>query len=280
MLSLGLGLIAALAWGFHDVSVRFVVGRTGVLRSFGAVLAAGLILLLPFAALSGLPSDPRALGLSALGGLSYAGAGYALFRAFEIGPVRLVAPVIGAFPVLSIAVAALQGQSVSATQLLAVMAVVAGVGLCAALGDTEGAGHGDRRRAISWSLAAAVGFAATFALGQAGAAAGLWGPVAARVAALCVIGGALAVTREPRPANGGPFTWVLLILMGAADALAMTLTYSAGRLPSPEFAAVAASCFGVVTILLAWAFLKEAMRPSQWLAVGLVFAGIGTLAVA
>ena len=64
------------------------------------------------------------------------------------------------------------------------------------------------------------------------------------------------------------------------EALAMTLTYSAGRLPSPEFAAVAASCFGVVTILLAWAFLKEAMRPSQWLAVGLVFAGIGTLAVA
>ncbi len=46
----------------------------------------------------------------------------------------------------------------------------------------------------------------------------------------------------------------------------------------PEYAAVASSIFGIVTILLAWRFLSEAMKPVQWLGVAVVFLGIATLA--
>jgi drug/metabolite transporter (DMT)-like permease len=66
--------------------------------------------------------------------------------------------------------------------------------------------------------------------------------------------------------------------LGALDATAISLVIAAARFPSPEYAAVASSVFGLITILLAWRFLGEAMRPVQWLGVLIVFSGIAAVA--
>jgi drug/metabolite transporter (DMT)-like permease len=47
-----------------------------------------------------------------------------------------------------------------------------------------------------------------------------------------------------------------------------------------NIASVASSIFGIVTILLAWKFLREPMRAFQWGGVALVFAGIAALGLA
>jgi drug/metabolite transporter (DMT)-like permease len=73
--------------------------------------------------------------------------------------------------------------------------------------------------------------------------------------------------------------WPLLALMGFLDAFALGVVIASGALDRPEFAAVAASTFGMVTIILAWLFLKELMTPSQWLGVAITFGGIGYLAL-
>ena len=78
------------------------------------------------------------------------------------------------------------------------------------------------------------------------------------------------------PAKGN---WLLLSVMGVLDAIALSLVMSAGTLYRPEFAAVAASTFGAITIILAWTFLKERMTFGQWAGVGLTFTGIGYLAL-
>ena len=52
----------------------------------------------------------------------------------------------------------------------------------------------------------------------------------------------------------------------------------AGGFAHAEYAAVAASLFGVVTILLAWRFLGERLGRVQGAGLALVFAGIATLA--
>ena len=44
-----------------------------------------------------------------------------------------------------------------------------------------------------------------------------------------------------------------------------------------KYPAVAASLFGMLTVVLAWAILKEPMSRAQWGAVVLVFCGIGYL---
>ena len=285
MLSLLFGVGAALLWGVHDVCVRFVTAKCGPATAFLAVLSVGALLILPFAVAMGgwsaIGTGNATLGI--LSGLTYAAAGYSLYRAFEIGPVRLVAPLIGAYPVLSVLWAAVQGRPPDAAQALAVLAIVAGVGLNAVLsdeGDAASDGPSRLRGALLWSLAACAGFALTFALGQAASAQG--GGVAlvllSRLAALAgLLSVTLAVDRRSISLRGAPLR--LLALMGLCDATALGLVQTAGTLPNPEFAAVASSTFGMVTILLAWGLLRERMTMPQWLAVALVFAGIGYLAL-
>ena len=100
------GVLAALAWGVHDLLVRQVSRRLGTVTALSTVLALSVVLLL--AALLILPNagftiSPEGVGLCVLSGLTFAVASFSLYRAFEIGPVRLVAPIIGAYPVISMA---------------------------------------------------------------------------------------------------------------------------------------------------------------------------------
>ena len=102
-----------------------------------AVLTTGLLLVGPAALILGdwrLVTWPG-LSLAALSGATYTLAAFGLYRAFSIGPVRLVSPVIGAFPILSLLVAAAQGRYPTLGQWLAVFAIVLGVAMIAVLTD-------------------------------------------------------------------------------------------------------------------------------------------------
>ncbi len=48
----------------------------------------------------------------------------------------------------------------------------------------------------------------------------------------------------------------------------------AGQGDNAELAAVTASTFGVITVLLAWIILRERINGLQWLGIVLVFGGI------
>ncbi|WP_146586618.1 DMT family transporter [Puniceibacterium confluentis] len=277
-MSLVLGLLAALAWALHDICVRAVSQRAAILPSLLTVLVAGAIALVPLVALDGAWSamTPPALALSGLSGLAFAAASLGLYGAFRIGPVRLVAPIIGAYPVVSVGWAALTGSPVSGLQWGALLVVMLGVALVAILSDSD-RGNGNAGRAVLLALLSSGGFALTFAAGQAAVRAGAELPVTlfSRVVAASVVGAMMLLARQRWQV--APRTLPLLVLMGLLDASALASVMAAGTLPHPEFAAVAASLFGLLTVVLAWAVLKEPMRPAQWGAVVLVFCGIGYL---
>lgn len=280
MVSLVFGIAAALAWGVHDVLVRFVSARVGAGAAYLAVLGIGLVVLSVLFALAGLypnSMSPTAAALAAGSGLVYALGGYSLYRAFQIGPVRMVAPIIGSYPVLSLGFATLQGQPPSLGQLIAVVAIIAGVALIAVLSDHERDAAGSRREALLWSALGCGGFAVTFVLGQRASLMSdqVSTVLLSRLAGFIGLGLALSFKRERLSLRGAPFG--TLVLMGACDACALGMVQAAGSLPRPEFASVASSVFGMVTIILAWAFLKERMSAPQWGAVAIVFAGIGYL---
>ena len=206
MPSLALGLLAALAWGVHDLCVRLVAQRGGILPALATVLAIGALLVLPFAVLSDgwAAMTARAATLAALSGAAFAIAGCGLYRAFAIGPVRLVAPAVAAYPILSIGWAAASGTPVPLATWLAVLAIVAGVGVVAALSD-DAVGVRGRRAALGWAALGASGFAATFALAQAATLAGAEMPVVlvARLAAVAaVLGLALLLRQGVLPRRG------------------------------------------------------------------------------
>ncbi|MDC0660095.1 DMT family transporter [Leisingera sp. SS27] len=278
MHSLVLGLIAALAWGIHDLCVRVVSKKTGILPAMLTVFATGAILMAAAGlALADWPAMTLPVAkLAGLSGAIYALASYALYRAFALGPVRLAAPLIGAYPVLSLGLAMMQGQPVGPGHWLAVAAVVGGVG-CIAVFSADDDGGAFNPRTAGWGLMAAIGFALTFATGQAAAQAGAELPVLILTrAAAILLAAALAIllrALQLPPRQVLP----LLCVMGALDAAALGLVIYSGTLHRPEFASVSASLFGLVTVVLAWLVLRESMTRAQWISVAVTFGGIAYL---
>ena len=278
MQSLLYGLIAALTWGLHDFCVRHLSQKLAVAAMLLAVLSLGSVALIAVITLTGswAQIDARSAMFAIASGSCYVFGCVGLYIAFGIGPVRLVAPIGGAYPVLSVALAAISGQSIRVDQWLATLAVVVGIAVVARQPDN--AATDNRIKAMLWAALGATGFALTFALGHVAAQGGaeLSVILVARLTAVLIVGAWVISHRQPlaplRP------HLPLLALMGVLDVTALGFVIAAGSLANPEFAAVASSVFGLITILLAWRFLGEAMRAWQWCGIALVFAGIAWLA--
>lgn len=284
MLSLGFGLTAALVWAFHDLLVRRLAPGGRVLPLMVVVLAAGLGVLSVPALLVGNWSTigPVQLALCLGSGLAYAAGMGGLYRAFALAPVRIVAPVLGAYPMLSLGIAAAQGQPIGPLHWVAVVAIVAGIAVVAVTGEAERTGGGRNGPALLWAVLGACGFAVTYALGQAAVLraadpAAVW-PVLwlGRAATLAVLLAVALIGRAPL-AEARP-NLPTLALMGALDAVGLGLVLASGGLPNPEYASVTSALFGVLTILLAWRVLGERVLPAQWAGIGVVFSGIALLA--
>lgn len=283
MLALSFGLTAALIWAVHDLLARKVSQGAALLPIIALILGAGCVVVAPIALTQGnwAAMTGRSVGISIAYGVAYALAGGALYKAFSVAPVRLVSPVIGAYPMLSLAIAVAQGRTVTGADWLAVTAIVVGIAIVAiAARDDSPEGYAASPAvALGWAALSAIGFATTFALGQEATRQGAELPVMliGRVVALGLVV-ALALTRRQslRPQRGQG--WIL-ILMGVLDAAALGLVTAAGQLPKAEYASVTASLFGVLTVLLAAWFLKEGVRAVQWLGIATVFSGIGALSL-
>lgn len=281
MNALILGLAAALCWGFHDICVRFLSQKTPISACIFVVVLTGLVFHTALMTITGefqtLPI--RAVWLSIGAGVFFVIGTYGLYYAFQRGPVRLVAPLIAGFPVISIGIATLQGTPIGAYQWFAVIAIVVGVAVVAALSDTADDDSPAQGPTILLSIMGAIGYAGTFAFGQAAADISHEMPstLVTRIIAMTIIIGIIAACRHPFWPGKRPLPW--LIAMGVADGIALLCVLSAGNLPNPQYAAVTASMFGLLTILLAWVFLKEQMTRPQWAGCVLAFCGVGYLAL-
>lgn len=280
MSALGLGLIAALCWGLHDITIRYLSRTVPLMGALAVVLATGLAFQASvLAATEGarLPQGP-ALWLSIGSGLAFLVASLGLYFAFERGPVRLVAPIIGAYPILSLLFAFLAGAPIGADQVLAVLVIVGAVGVVAGLSDDSGDPAPPKGPTIALSGIAAIGFAATFKLGQL--AATLDGELnvtlLARITALVLLLALIVIRRQTL--RVGAAAMLPLVVMGLLDGVALLAVISAGVLDHPQLAAVTSSMFGLITIVLAWAFLRESMSRPQWAGCLAAFLAIGYLA--
>ena len=281
MLALGFGLTAAVLWAVHDLLARKLSQGTALLPILVAVMVSGCVVLLPVTIFAGGWSamTGTAVALAALSGMSIVLAMGSLYKAFSIAPVRLVSPVVGAYPMLSLGIAMLQGREVTGADWLAVLAICIGVAIVAlsSRSDAPEGYAGSPVVALFWATLSMVGFALTFALGQEAARQGADLPVIliSRIVAVAVSVGLLIFYRGSLVPQRGNF--MVLAIMGAIDALALGLVTAAGGIPQAEYASVASSLFGVLTVLLAAWFLKERVRPVQWLGIVAVFSGIAAL---
>jgi drug/metabolite transporter (DMT)-like permease len=274
-MSILLGFMAALCWGVHDIFVRFVTQRVEIYTALCTVFFVSTILLFGLIWVTDTSFDLKdgAVALSGISGVTFALASVSLYKAFAIGPVRLVAPIIGAYPILSLIWAVLQGATVGVGQLLAVVAVIAGVAFVATVADKSDH-RSEKSHAILWSGLACMLFSICFAVGQAAAPMGstLMLNFIIRLSALIVfiILGLLTKNLDWPTPRVLPVLGILSLL----DTIGFALVTGSGHYKDPQYASVGASTFGMITIILAWIFLKERLNRQQWLAVSVVFGAV------
>ncbi|MDC3322451.1 DMT family transporter [Amylibacter sp.] len=279
--ALELGLLAAMCWGFHDVCVRFISQKTPISACILTVLIVGLIfhigLMIPTKEITVISKS--AFVLATIAGVSFVIASFCLYYAFKRGPVKLVAPLIASYPILSISWAIWIGTPISKFQILAVLAIIFGVSIVAVLSDISEEKIPPIGKTIALSLIAAIAFACTFASGQAAAELSphMSTTLVTRIISIMLCAIIIYFAGLKYWPGKSAIPW--LTAMGCADGLALWCVFSAGALENPQYASVTSSIFGLITILLAWIFLKERMTILQWTGCIITFLGVGYLAI-
>ena len=279
MLSLTFGLVAAICWGLHDFIIRILKQPKGIYASIAAVLFLGCLLQSPVALLNAdfTHISILALSVSVASGSFFALAGISLYKAFIIGPIKLVAPIVGAYPVFSLIFSSLNGNLPNGIQVGAVIIIVICAGYVAASKEENEGALANKKSAILWAVLSSFGFASSFALGQY--ASNLSDQYALllpnRISALIAL--ILIAKYLNKPIVPDLSEWRIFSLMALLDAVAQGFVISSGKLEFPVYASISASLFGLVTILLAAFFLREKIFFKQWIAILFVFFGLTIL---
>ena len=295
-----LGVATAISWGTSDFIARFAIRTTGVVRALFGVQAWGALLLtiLLFFAhdwghlFDGSGWPPWAWGIVA--GSINTCAMLALYRAFSVGKMAVVAPISASYPALTVLLSTLSGERFPLYRALGILAALAGVMLVAAgekspqsptssaaprsikLMTSPAQNRARQSSGIPWAVAAALGFGVLFWLlgtriiPRTGALATIWMiRVTGTLITLAIL---LAQKTSFRVKN--KHTSAQLYSMGFFDTAAFALSNLGMRIEQVAIVSVLGSLYGAVTVVLSALFLRERIAALQWLGIASIFSGI------
>lgn len=285
MIQVLMGAMCAVSFGVAD----FMASRSS--RAIGARSAlTGMLLVSTFALTAAVPfviapSDLLNPGtvIACFHGVAMAAALLLFFRAMELGPVSVAAPIVAAHPLFIVSFALITGSRPGWLQLVAMTGIIAALvylGASNRVSSEPGEGPLWRspRAAIGSAFAASVIYA--FAIISAQQAM-LWSDEFSvlwlgRLFGLIFLFGVFAVARE-RP-DLPRLWWPFFLAHGILDSsgLLFLLLGSIGELD--EITAVVASTFTMITVGLARIFNNEPISRSRWAAIAVVFLCVGVLA--
>ena len=280
MIEIGIGFLAAIFWGIHDFLVRFIVKKVNIVTALMCTNVFGALFLLFFFFFStqGISFEIKIIGFSIIYGLLFLSATYCLYKAFDLGPVFVSAPIICSYPILSMFYASILSNPPTLYQWILSLVVILGIFLTI-YSNTENNKSFNVKisRTIVWSIGSAIFFSLSFQLGQHQIINSfeVLSNLLARVSSVMVLGMLLFNKINVKLIK---LNYILiLILMGIADTLALLIMVYSGNFEEPEFSSVSASTFGLITILLVCFFYKEKLKKIQILGIFLVFSSVAIL---
>jgi drug/metabolite transporter (DMT)-like permease len=295
-----LGIATAVSWGTSDFIARFAIKRTGSVRALFGVQFWGAVFLtiLLFGTgdwghlFDGSGWQPWAWGIVA--GTLNTCAMLALYRAFEIGKLAVVAPISASYPALTVLLSTLSGERFSVYRALGIVAAFSGVLLVAAgearkpdlhAGEklpspaftaSSGSHPALRRTGILCAAGAALGFAVLFWLlgtriiPRTGAIATVW---MIRLTGTAITLSILLAQKSP-PRVASKRAGAQLYSMAFFDTAAFALSNLGMRIEQVAIVSLLGSLYGAVTVSLAAIFLRERIAPLQWSGIAAIFLGI------
>jgi len=281
-----LGLLTALTWGGADFIARFATHRIGALRSMLYMQLIGFLLLsslLPVLGGWGHLADgsgwqPWAWGF--LAGFFNAVSCLALYRAFEIGKMAVVAPLSASYPALTLVLSWMTGDRLSAVRIAGIFCTLIGVVVVAggekAPDPNDEAAAKRNGKGIGWAAFASVGFAMLFWLlgvriiPRVGAVQTVW---MIRLTSMLLTAAVILVAKQPMKLPRGEVRWMVLG-MGVFDTGAFVLSNLGMKMEQVAVISVLGSLYGAVTVGFAAIFLREHVSKWQWMGIVTIFLGI------
>lgn len=290
-----LGLGAALMWGLTDVCAAIAGQRLGSLRVLATSQLAGAaaLVVVAIALGEGLPTDPAIILAGVLVGLAGAGAYLSFFTALRIGPLSVVSPIAAAYGGLTVILAVIiRGESLSLGQAAGATLATLGVVLAGLVFD----GGLRSARVVGRGVAFAMVALVLFAVMTVGSAEAIdisgWLPLIllARVTQVVAGWSLLGIGLGLRPRWMGPLLEApqppssraigIAVTAGLLDVVGL-ISFAIGLERSETWLVGLASSFGpAVAVVVAVAFLGERLRPTQWLGLAGIAAGLAAVALA
>jgi drug/metabolite transporter (DMT)-like permease len=279
MASVLLALAASVSWGVAD----FLGGLTSRRVALAAVLlisqSVGLLMMLPIAALRGWPLlDPTAAAFAVAGSASGLLGVACLYRGMAVGSVSVVAPISATGVAVPVVVGLLRGERATPLQSIGIVLALVGIVLASRVAHDSKTDSASRvASGVGLALVAGLGFGGFFVfLHEASLKDVLWASVVQRLTGVCIMAitalvlrPSLTVARVQLPA---------LLSIGVLDTGANVLYAFASTLGLVSLAAVLASLFPVVTVLLARVVLRERLSAGQSIGVVCALAGVALIA--
>jgi drug/metabolite transporter (DMT)-like permease len=289
MIAIGLALVSSVAWGFADFFAGLRSRRLPVTSVVLFVLAGGTASSFIAALIGGAAwPGPVILLPALLAGLASLTAFLSFYRALALGPMSIVAPIGGTYPIVPVAVGLALGERPTALQLLGMVLVLAGV----ILATYTSAGSSTRRVgrvAVALSVTAALASgAALIGISSAAAADPYWAMVLVRGTSATLVTAFLLsrwfAARGRRGADSRPARHVVcardvavLLAIGTLDTFATGLFGYAATFGYLSVIAVITSLFPLITIGLARATLGERVQAHQNVGTAAALAGVALI---
>ncbi len=276
------GLLSALFWGSGDYLITQLTRRVGTRLALVYIQTVSLMAWLILLAVvpNNLMGGPRTWMIVVLTGFCHVLGLAFVYRAFQVGTLSLVSPISSSFAVVTALLALIAGERPPLLALAGAGLLFVGV-VVATRSPSDEPKRGKSLKGIPEAIGSALAFGTMFWLFYFFVQPDLgyiWPLIVLKTMAAVSSIFALAYKRgkhKPPISGWTPLTvWLLAIAAAAADTLAW-LAYIWGT--STEYATIVtglASLFSVVTILLAWALLRERLAPNQWAGVAVILLGI------
>jgi drug/metabolite transporter (DMT)-like permease len=275
-----LALLASLSWGTSDflagIEARRMSSWAVALLSMAAAAAGGLVALAvvrPAAPAAGVAVVLIAGGAcSGLSAITY-------YYALRVLKMSIACPILAGAAILPVAWGLVRGEKPSALAIAGIVVTIAGIMVISRPGEEKDDRH--PRTTLKGVLLALAGSAAAgvlvITLDYGAATDPLWATVVIRCAAALLCGVWIAAARPTlRLRRRG--AWVVVIA-GLMVVLANLLFAQASTLADLSVVAVLGWLSPAVTMVYAWFFLHERMRPVQGGAAAAVLAGVVCLAL-
>jgi drug/metabolite transporter (DMT)-like permease len=269
------GLSAAAFFGTADFFATKSARRVGVIRTLLAVQIFGLVAMIAVVLIKGeLPKGSVSawLEMALISVVSFGGV-LLLYRAFAIGTLSLVSPIASGFAVVTAGLALAAGERPPGLAVTGALLLMAGVIVVTRSGDAGAASIAGVPEAIG----ATVGFGIYFwALGELTPELGVYWPVIVTRFVELILAVALIWMRPPSPIPNSELRNALPLFLAAAGLdTAALIAFNLGVDSAYTTTTTAlTSLYSAVTVLLAWAILRERLVRMQWAGVGVVMAGV------